>query len=174
MHRFLDYHGNQFLWRSDDNYAVNLNGLKNCQWHVACSRWHIYKHHVNVVPCHICPKLLHCTCDNRATPYNRVSFIFKKQIKAHYLDTGLAHRRDNAIHIGISSLVDIKRCRYRRTCYVSVQHSGLKAASLCRYCKHTCHQRLAYATLSTHYCIYLFHRARSIKLLFQALFIRAF
>ena len=94
---FLYNHLHQILRGAYDHDSVNRKGLKYSKRHIACSRRHIYKEIVDLVPDNICPELFYHVCKNRSSPDNRSIFRWKKKVDGHNLDSVCCLHRIDAV-----------------------------------------------------------------------------
>ncbi len=80
---FFNYHRHEFLRGSDDDYAVQLDGLKHRERHVARSRRHIHKHIVHVIPHDVRPELFDHAGNDRAAPNDRIRLVVEEKVGGH-------------------------------------------------------------------------------------------
>ena len=83
FHCFTDNHGNQILWTCNNDNAINRNVLEYGKCNITGSRRHIDKQIIDIIPKGVRPELANRSANHRTTPYNRVTFIFQKDINGH-------------------------------------------------------------------------------------------
>ena len=149
-HGLADDHGNQLLRRGDDDHAVDGQGLKHRQRHIARSGRHIDEHIVHVLPDDVRPELLDRARDDRPAPQHGVAGVVQQQVDGHDLDAGLADGRMQAAFLRPRTLLHAEGLRDGRAGDVRVQDRGPQAAALHLSSQHGRDRALADAALAGH------------------------
>jgi len=144
----LDDHRNKLLRRCDGDERVNGNGLEYGKRNIACSRGHIDKHKVDVVPYDLRPELLDNSADDGTSPYNGIGGVLKQKVDTHNLDTCLAVAGEETGVGACCSGGNAESAGNGRTCDVSVEDSDPVSASLEENSEKGSHHGLSDAALT--------------------------
>lgn len=93
FNRFFYYHADKLLRSSDNDDAIDGEGLEHRKGNITGAGGHIHKHEIDVFPVHIGPELAHRAGNNRAAPNNRVAFLREQQIDGHDLGAKLGKQQ---------------------------------------------------------------------------------
>ncbi len=101
-------HTDQILGRGDHNNSVYGKRLEYRQRNITGSWRHIHEQIIQFTPADIRPELLDHAGNYRATPQNRICFVFRQEIQAHNGNSGAGHSRQNSVFASNRPFVDSK------------------------------------------------------------------
>ena len=154
---FLYDHLHQILRGAYDHDSVNRKGLEYSKRHIACSRRHIYKEIVDLVPDNVCPELFYHVCKNRSSPDNRSIFRWKKKVDGHNLDSVCCLHRIDAVVICLGSACEAVHLWNGRSGDVSIQNTYFVSFGCHCICKGTCNEGFSYAALTADNTDHMFY-----------------